>query len=356
MLGRNKPKTEMNSMESSCSSSARTSGQRSDNCQTKTLGASATIDLTIDHVDLTSLESTRTESETQMTSKRKGYPVIDLIQPASVAQNYVAYHRETMNQPESKKRKVRNLDSEKSYFSCAICLDDEVETWKRYSLSNCSHEFCLPCLGSHIQLSATKNIKCPSCPSHIELFDIQSVLIAIGKKDEWEKYSDKASISLLDKEILMGKNKGENRKDLFQDKQGNEITSCCPAERCNYIFVYKLRNPEFQEGTRFDCPKCFQSFCLQCGANDGKVGPAHKSTCCDRRQELLDEEKERLKFEEWKQENSRADAKFNVLLKKEREKGMTKACPECGFPITKNGGCDHMCCSQCEHDFNWSEN
>lgn len=150
------------------------------------------------------------------------------------------------------------------------------------------------------------------------------------------------------------KNGVEQKKDSFQHKQEIEITSCCPAERCNYIFVYKLRDPELQEGTRFDCPSCFNSFCLQCGANDDKVGPAHDGTCYDRRKKLLEEEEERIKFEQWKRDNSQADAKFNELLAKEGQIGKTKACPKCAFPITKNGGCDHMCCSQCGHDFNWS--
>jgi len=31
-----------------------------------------------------------------------------------------------------------------------------------------------------------------------------------------------------------------------------------------------------------------------------------------------------------------------------------KPCPKCGILIDKNGGCDHMHCSQCKHDYWWS--
>jgi ariadne-1 len=31
----------------------------------------------------------------------------------------------------------------------------------------------------------------------------------------------------------------------------------------------------------------------------------------------------------------------------------TIPCPGCGVPITKNGGCNHMTCSQCDHEFCW---
>mmetsp|Transcript_5351 Transcript_5351/g.10044 ORF Transcript_5351/g.10044 Transcript_5351/m.10044 type:complete len:425 (+) Transcript_5351:46-1320(+) len=31
-----------------------------------------------------------------------------------------------------------------------------------------------------------------------------------------------------------------------------------------------------------------------------------------------------------------------------------KECPQCGVQIVKNGGCDHMTCSQCNHEFWWT--
>ena len=36
------------------------------------------------------------------------------------------------------------------------------------------------------------------------------------------------------------------------------------------------------------------------------------------------------------------------LIKKE-----TKPCPECNRPISKNGGCNQMWCTQCQCAFNW---
>ena len=31
-----------------------------------------------------------------------------------------------------------------------------------------------------------------------------------------------------------------------------------------------------------------------------------------------------------------------------------KRCPKCGVLINKNGGCDHMHCTICKHDWWWS--
>jgi len=32
-----------------------------------------------------------------------------------------------------------------------------------------------------------------------------------------------------------------------------------------------------------------------------------------------------------------------------------KKCPRCKVHVQKDGGCDHMACTRCGHDFNWSE-
>ncbi len=244
---------------------------------------------------------------------------------------------------QSRKKRKRNNTS-MSTFNCPICLEDGVEKWKGHSLIRCRHQFCLPCLANHIKLSPTTKVKCPCCPIKMEIFDVQSIFISVGNKKEWHSFSEKASAEMLEEEITVG-----------PQSEGQGETRRCPAERCNYMFVYEPRNPEVQEGTRFNCPQCRSKFCLQCGANGGKVGPSHEGSCYDRREQLKKEENERRKFEEWKRENSQADARFYELLEQESGKGLTKPCPRCKSAITKNGGCNHMHCSYCNYSFNWSE-
>lgn len=31
----------------------------------------------------------------------------------------------------------------------------------------------------------------------------------------------------------------------------------------------------------------------------------------------------------------------------------TRGCPGCSIPIVKNGGCDHITCTKCGHQFCW---
>ncbi len=236
-------------------------------------------------------------------------------------------------------------------FDCSICLEKDIQGWKGYSLlHSCQHKFCLPCLTSHIKLSPTSKIKCPDCSEILALQDIQFILTAVGEPSALESYSSKASKEMLEEEIVHGKS-----LETLDGVYGIETTRRCPGQHCNYTFIYKPRNPEFQEGTPFTCPQCDSSFCLQCGANDGQVGPAHTGNCYDRREQLQKEAEERRKFAAWKKENSQADARFQKLVENEGRQGITKPCPSCNFLITKDGGCEHMHCTHCNNGFTWYE-
>ena len=97
----------------------------------------------------------------------------------------------------------------------------------------------------------------------------------------------------------------------------------------------------------FQCDSCQQGYCIDCRANEGRVGPWHTGTCEDRIRELEGQEEERRKFAEWQRENSRAEEAFREL--KEREG--YKSCPSCQAVIERTLGCDHMTCSSCRCNF-----
>ncbi len=56
---------------------------------------------------------------------------------------------------------------------------------------------------------------------------------------------------------------------------------------------------------------------------------------CEQVQLIGNKTKEEAANEEWLQKN-------------------TKACPQCKAPVEKNGGCNHMTCNQCRHEFCWT--
>lgn len=230
----------------------------------------------------------------------------------------------------------------KRTFGCSICLEDDILASYGYTLP-CDHRFCLPCLSALIKTNisapgsaASSNIVCPAdkCTTSVSLTDVQYILRSDPKT--FQLYAQVANMTTLESEAT----------------DTSSHTRRCPAANCTFIFVYKPGNGA--EGRRFKCPDCRARFCLQCGANGGKVGPAHKGvSCADRKEQLDQEEKERKKFEAWKKENSQADRRFTELLSKEQRAGKTLPCPKCGIPITKNGGCNHMHCQACKTDFNW---
>lgn len=234
-------------------------------------------------------------------------------------------------------------------FKCNICLEEHLDGWKGLSLEKCNHRFCTVCLAALVKSNigatttttpsgTTTNISCPQveCKETLSLPDIRYIFQ--NDPQAWHTFSESISMAMLESEIA----------------QGGSSTRRCPAELCNYTFCYEPAVGQ-SEGTEFTCPQCTASFCLACKANQGLVGPTHEgSSCSERIQQLEQQEKERSKLDDWRRQNSQADARFTELVQRESRQGITKACPKCKELITKNGGCDHMICSKCHHGFHWS--
>lgn len=92
-------------------------------------------------------------------------------------------------------------------------------------------------------------------------------------------------------------------------------------------------DPSMANGTcsRVQCRACTFSYCLHCQAL------AHDGVTCE--QAKMDPNRVRQRHEEeaskkWKHENS-------------------KPCPKCQVPIQRNGGCSHMTCNKCRHQWCW---
>ena len=235
----------------------------------------------------------------------------------------------------------------KKTFACGICLEDQIPARDGYTLSSCHHRFCTPCCLCELIKSmitapgsaASSSIVCPQnkCTNHLSLLDVQCILRGYPKLLQLYQH-EIANTSALEAEA--------------RDASSN--TRRCPAANCNFLFEY-IPGTGAEGRRHFHCPECRSEFCLQCGANGGNVGPAHKGmTCAGRRESLEKEAAERQELEEWKKENSQADQRFRELLAKEKQSGKTMPCPKCNIPITKNGGCPHMYCTSCKTHFNWA--
>ncbi|CAB9515129.1 expressed unknown protein [Seminavis robusta] len=284
-----------------------------------------------------------------------------------------------------RKRAARMPTSGHCGFTCSICLNDEIENVEHqtYSLASCKHTFCFVCLEQLVQTSSAvgtataQPIPCPmttgtaKCSQSLTLGDIQTILQYSPKS--LSLYSEASSMAFLEDQVA----KGNARR--------------CPNKHCNFTFEYepevlpvaaaaknnvaakkrgatakkgkgskkavdkkKAQPKVYPNGCYFKCLECNSSYCLDCPANEGRVGPPHKGKCDERVKVLNMTAKERKQLKAWEKINAEADGRFRALLKRESKSGKTKACPKCFRLITKNKGCDHMVCTGCKKRFNWS--
>lgn len=112
-------------------------------------------------------------------------------------------------------------------FECGICLEDNVLGFQGFTLHDCKHRFCRDCLVGLIQSSlsgpaSTTKIGCPAqkCQTELALTDIRYILQ--NHPADFQRYANMANLSRLESEA--------------QDDTSD--TRRCPAERCNYIFVF----------------------------------------------------------------------------------------------------------------------
>ncbi|KAF2128575.1 hypothetical protein P153DRAFT_376696 [Dothidotthia symphoricarpi CBS 119687] len=98
----------------------------------------------------------------------------------------------------------------------------------------------------------------------------------------------------------------------------------CLKPECGKYFSIEGCKKSRRGKQKVECPYCQYELCLSCNR------PWHKSGSCSKALEKENQESE------------------------EAIKSMgAKPCPKCGVNIEKQGGCDHMSCQRCRHNFCW---
>lgn len=185
--------------------------------------------------------------------------------------------------------------------TCGICFDDV--PMKDMSSLDCEHLFCLMCWDRHLhtQVAAgTESITCPAvgCAMPVDEYTVSRLL--------QDPESAKTYKQLISRTFV----------------RGNPRVVWCPSTGCNN--AVKMTSPEARVVTCL----CGTSFCFLCRQ------PPHDPTPCA----LL-----RL----WLQK-CRDDSATAAWITTN-----TKECPQCTVSIEKNGGCNHMTCRTCRHEFCW---
>jgi ariadne-1 len=102
----------------------------------------------------------------------------------------------------------------------------------------------------------------------------------------------------------------------------------CPAPECVYAIECDIRKKELSKVVPTVHCRCKHNFCFGCTLAD------HQPPPCSLVKKWLKKCEDDSETSNWISAN-------------------TKECPKCNSTIEKNGGCNHMTCRKCKHEFCW---
>jgi ariadne-1 len=190
-------------------------------------------------------------------------------------------------------------------FECMICCDIEHTSYQL----KCGHEYGVNCYQQYIseKLDEGRLIKCPSCDLSLTSQDIDNIS-GEGKGDELLKSSIKEFVQ---------------RKPRYK---------WCPSPDCDMIIEILNGSdiPSLVKDHKVPVATCTygHQFCVYCGYENHVPAPC-------------------ILAKKWVAKCQDDSETANWIL------ANTKQCPACGSSIEKNGGCNHMSCKKCKHEFCW---
>jgi ariadne-1 len=197
--------------------------------------------------------------------------------------------------------RTKSADLKGRPVDCPICFD--TITAKNSCSAECGHAFCNECWGKHLELKITEGESVSIlCMAHkCRCLVSEDVVRSCTRPDIYRRY-----VGFLAK--------------AFVDDHPN--IKWCPAPGCGNAVRSDLRSAKL-----VTC-HCGFRFCFMCSTE------AHAPASCD---EMI----------RWKKKCADDSETFNWL------KVNTQICPKCKTSIEKNGGCNHMTCAKCRHEFCW---
>ena len=202
---------------------------------------------------------------------------------------------------------IGNSNNSPSYtiaekMTCAIC-GDETECFGM----DCQHKFCRDCWTNFMSSMMTNGPMCvrTTCPAY--------------KCDEIVTAEE---VQYFSSEIIVAKFK-QFQINCFIDS--SKFMKWCPGISCPSRVA--VMDSDIPPQTYADC-LCGASFCLFCDEE------AHAPASCET-------------VKSWKSYLGQNKASSTWISQN------SKPCPNCHVNISKNGGCNHMRCSQCSFHFCW---
>ncbi|KAK9970500.1 hypothetical protein ABG768_026439 [Culter alburnus] len=188
-------------------------------------------------------------------------------------------------------------------LQCGVCL----QLVRRDSLLSlpCQHSFCKGCWEQHCTVLVKDGV---------------GVEISCMAQECSLRMPEDFVLPLLPSEEL----KDKYRRYLFRDYVESHFQlQLCPGADCP--IVIQVQEPRAR---RVQCSRCQEVFCFKCRQM------YHAPTDC-------------ATIRKWLTKCADDSETANYIS------AHTKDCPKCNICIEKNGGCNHMQCSKCKHDFCW---
>ncbi|KAJ5286619.1 hypothetical protein N7478_002305 [Penicillium angulare] len=195
-----------------------------------------------------------------------------------------------------------------SDFMCEICCEDgpDLETYAM----RCGHRFCVDCYRHYLagkikEEGEAARIECPG--------------------DNCHRIVDSRSLDLLVTDDLKDRYRELLTRTYVDDK---ENLRWCPAPECQYAIDCSVKQRDLFRIVPTVACACKHDFCFGCALKD------HQPTPCALVKRWLQKCEDDSETANWISAN-------------------TKECPRCQSTIEKNGGCNHMTCRKCKHEFCW---
>ncbi|XP_067133598.1 potential E3 ubiquitin-protein ligase ariadne-2-like [Centruroides vittatus] len=195
------------------------------------------------------------------------------------------------------------LLSNKSESECSVCY--RTISVKNFNSLACEHQFCRDCWCSHLAIKILEgvsiNIECMQQKCHILVLEdfVINILSSPLLKEKYKKLIFSECIS------------------------SHPELRFCPGSDCSIV----IRAKEVKS-KRVICSSCKIQFCFKCGT------AYHAPNDCET-------------IKNWILKCSDDSETANYIC------AHTKDCPMCQVTIEKNGGCNHMKCYNCKHEFCW---
>ena len=279
-----------------------------------------------------------------------------------------------------------NTDHEEKQFqshlqTCLICAGVTAGS-DCIRLHCCGHFYCRSCLNNYVQMTLKngrfgEKLLCPQsqCQKPLLPNEVQQILQDEQLYERYERLTLQQALELMNDVIWCPR----CQSAVLVGKAEDNLAVC---DQCHYTFCKKCREIyHFQETcprddlikqARLQQEKQLERLRKQQEEDHERIQKeqekeqkrlskqqqkalAEKIKAEQQKKTAAERELLRQRYRELTIDLSEEDTLLEKVLNAERLEALnTQPCPNCHVRIEKNGGCLHMHCSRCDHDFYWS--